>query len=118
MMNRKASVYVPSTVDGKTPNPVAYQNMLQHVLRAMAVMFGGATATTGQGAYMSEEPGIGLIVEPVSIVSSYCDDATMAKHRDEVVALAKHVCTVMRQECVSVVFGDTMEFVSLAKEAA
>ena len=118
MLNRQVKVYVPGTVDANTDAPERQQEWVRRSLEQLSRLFGGATAIPGQGAYISEEHG--LIVEPVVIVSAFCDEAGLEEHRDAVIDFARQLGLDMTQECVSVEFDGTMEFVDTkpAKSAA
>jgi hypothetical protein len=109
MLNRQVKVIVPGTVYGNQPALEQQANWVRRTLEHLSELFGGATAINGQGAYVSEH---GLIVEPVVIVYSYCDDAGLAKHHGAVIEHARQLGLDMTQECVSVEIDGTMEFVN------
>jgi hypothetical protein len=109
MLNRQVKVYVPGTVDANTLAPERQQEWVRQSLEQLSKLFGGATAINGQGAYVSEE--LGLIVEPVVIVTAFCDEAGLAQHREAVIDFARQLGLDMTQESVSVEFNGTMEFV-------
>ena len=109
MLNRQVKVYVPGTVDANEAAPERQADWVRRSLEQLAKLFGGATAINGQGAYVSEE--LGLIVEPVVIVSAFCDEAGLAEHREAVIDFARQLGLDMTQECVSIEIDGTMEFV-------
>lgn len=73
-LDKFVTFYVPSTHHVGKPLPVRERHALvTRVARELSNAFGGATATKGQGYYVSDTKG--LIVEPVTLVKSYheCD---------------------------------------------
>jgi len=115
MLNRQVKVIVPGTVQGNQRSRAGQAEWVRRTLEHLSKLFGGATAINGRGAYVSDE--YGLIVEPVVIVYSYCDEAGLTKHREAVIEHARQLGLDMTQECVSVEIEGTMEFVD-TKQAA
>lgn len=116
-MRRYYSLYVPGT-DGLTQTPDPSQQALEVkcALRAFATWFGGATAVNGQGSYMSKTGD--CVIEPVVIVTAYCDDVTSETHEDDVRLLAGDLCRRMNQECVALLRDGDMSLIEPAYQKA
>lgn len=101
MLNKKVSIYVPSTYrDAAAPeNIVNYY--VNDTLKKLSVMFGGATATRAVGSWYSDELNK-LITEDVTICYAYCEDY----NRDDLVSICENLKTVFMQESVSLEISD------------
>jgi len=111
MLNRRIAVYIPSTVKGNVPAPVALvEKWVKAAKVKLATLFGGFTATPGQGGWFSPEHG--LIEEAVTIVASFTDDDGIRKHSEAVREFALLVAVAMEQEAVSVQIDNGLEFIS------
>lgn len=111
MLNRRIAVYIPSTVKG---NILADQSKVDVWIKAakvkLAKLFGGFTATKGEGGWFS--PVHGLIEEPVTIVAAHTDDNGINAHAQDVREFALQVCLALEQEAVSVQIDNSLEFIS------
>lgn len=90
-------LYVPSTVN--TNQSVDNSAMVERVETALASWFGGATAFNAVGAWTS--PATGLVLENVTIVQAYCDEAGLQAHIADFIRLAQVVKHEMSQEAVA-----------------
>jgi len=72
MLNKVVRVYVPGTIDANKSAENIQAQWTQTTLERLAVLFGGATAIKAEGAWVSDTEG--LIVEPVVLISSFCDE--------------------------------------------
>jgi hypothetical protein len=97
MLEKKVAIYIPSTVDVDVK--VDNTEMVNKTLEFLSDLFGGATATKAQGAWVSDE--VGLVKEDVTIVYAYTSDFYTEKLM-QVRNYAEHVRDIMGQECVSV----------------
>jgi len=106
MLNKKVSIYVPSTYhDGPAPeNIVNYY--VNDTLKRLSVMFGGATAQVVRGTWYSKELDK-LISEDITICYSYCDSYDV----NDVRAICENLKTVFNQESVSLEINNSLEFV-------
>jgi hypothetical protein len=110
MLNKKVAIYIPSTVNGAEPAPVeliAKWTKASKVL--LAKLFGGFTASIGQGGWYSDVHG--LIEENVTIVTAFTDENGLVKV-PELRELAEQIAADMRQEAVSVEVDGVLEFIS------
>jgi hypothetical protein len=107
-LSSNVKIYVPSTVevDQSADNGA----MVEHVERQLSGLFGGATAYNALGAWVSQGNNE-LILEKVVIVQSYCSEAQLNDHIEEVIRLALHVKTEMSQEAVSLEVNNKLYFV-------
>lgn len=94
----RVAVYVPSTQDVNHAADNAEQ--VQRVARELSEMFGGATATTARGFWVSDSAG--LVAESVTIVYASCTDKQYHEQVPEVLRIAQRIKAEMQQEAVSV----------------
>jgi len=106
MLNKKVSIYVPSTYhDGPAPeNIVNYY--VNDTLKRLSVMFGGATAQVVNGAWYSVELDK-VIQEKITICYSYCE----SYNREDLVAICENLKKVFNQESISLEINNSLEFV-------
>ena len=106
MLNKKISIYVPSTLHDK-PAP---QNIINYyvndTLKKLSVMFGGATATTARGSWFSTELNK-LIVEDITICYAFCDNYDLSK----LIFICENLKTVFEQESISLETENGLMFV-------
>jgi hypothetical protein len=112
MLNHKITLYVPGTVQGNVPSPHMQAIWTDKVLRGFAEVFGGATLTHATGAWVS--PTLGLVKEPVNLVSSFTDLDGVRAHIGDVKRWAAAIAEEMGQEAVALEVSGEMEFVSAA----
>ena len=106
MLNKKVSIYVPSTMHD-TPAPENVINYyVNDTLKKLSIMFGGATMTAGRGSWFSEQLDQ-LITEPVYICYSYCENYDLEK----LVAICENLKTVFMQEAISLETENGLMFV-------
>lgn len=96
-LEHRVSIYVPGTVD--TDKAADNRQQVERVAAEFSRMFGGATATTATGYWMSDTAG--LVAESTTIVYAACTAEQLEKHLAEVVELARQIKREMRQEAVS-----------------
>lgn len=82
---------------------------VKKIAKALAAMFGGATATRAEGYYISETKG--LIKEKQMIVFAYCDDAELIQYKEQVKQLAEELRTEMKQEAITITMNGEMSFI-------
>jgi len=106
MLQHSVTVYVPSRQrDG---SPVSDRDvLLQDTITALLGLCGGATVTDGVGYWQGDE---GLAVEPVSLVTSYCE--SLEDIAGEVIALCEYLASRANQEAVSLALDNSLQFVS------
>ena len=92
------ALYVPGTQGTATATDNAAQ--VERVAAEFSRMFGGATATTATGYWMSESAG--LVEERTTIVYAACTEEQFGEHLAEVVELAQQIKREMRQEAVTI----------------
>jgi hypothetical protein len=109
MLNRKVSITVPGTNHGQL-SPISQDSAVEDALASFSRFFGGATAVNGRGAWVNAAGE--LVVEPVVVVYSYCDDESLAKHRAGIYTLAEQMASDLGQECVALELPEGMDFVS------
>ena len=99
-LKRLFKIIIPGTTAVNVPAAEMQADMVDLALINMSRLFGGATATTGTGAWMSDDKG--LVRESIVIVSSHTDDDGMEKNREKALRLALLVGRRMKQESVAV----------------
>ena len=99
------TVYIPS--QQRNGAPIANrQSLLDDTIAQMVLLAGGATVTEGKGYWQGED---GLAIEPVTLVSSYCQDLDSIS--DQVMALCQQLATRANQEAVSLAMDTALYFV-------
>ena len=110
MLTHKVAVYVPSTVQGNIPAPVAtVERWVKESKTRLSRLFGGFTSYRAQGGWVSETQG--LVEEDVTIVQAFTDESGLS-HVPAVKALAQEIARDMSQEAVSVEVDGTLYFVN------
>jgi len=115
MLNKKITIYVPSTF-GEQPRPDLLKVWKRMCIVSFSEMFGGATALVGEGGYIADDKK--LVVENVVLIYAFTDAEGLAKNLGAVKALALRMAKAMDQECVAVECDGVMEFVEPVAEAA
>lgn len=95
---QRVALYVPGTQGTATATDNAAQ--VERVAAEFSRMFGGATAATATGYWMSESAG--LVEERTTIVYAACTEEQFGEHLAEVVELAQQIKREMRQEAVTI----------------
>lgn len=106
MLNKKISIYVPSTMHDKPAPENVINYYVNDTLKKLSVMFGGATATNAIGSYYSNELNK-LIQEKITICYAYCENY----NRDDLVSICENLKTVFQQESISLETPAGLEFV-------
>lgn len=106
-LNCKFAVYVPSTrnVNETCDN----SKILAETLKTLSALFGGATATPAQGAWIAENGE--TIIEKIDIVYSFCTSEQAAEHFPAVLALCEKIKREMNQEAISLEYNGQLKFV-------
>ena len=108
-LKNKVEIYVPSTYDGNKPARIMQAFKVKKIAKALAAMFGGATATRAEGYYISETKG--LIKEKQMIVFACCDDAGLIQYKEQVKQLAENLRDEMKQEAITITINGEMSFI-------
>ena len=108
-LKNKVEIYVPSTYNGNKPARIMQAFKVKKIAKALAAMFGGATATRAEGYYISEKKG--LIKERQMIVFACCDDAGLIQYKEQVKDLAKGLRDEMKQEAITITINGEMSFI-------
>jgi hypothetical protein len=117
MLKHRVAVIIPSTVKGNEPAPAdLVAKWVKAAKIKLGTLFGGFTATKGEGGWVS--PVHGLIEEPVTVVAAHCDEEAFNRHAQDVREFALTVAVALEQEAVSVQFDNTLEFVSVPPAVA
>lgn len=108
-LKNKVEIYVPSTYNGNKPARIMQAIKVKKIAKALAAMFGGATATRAEGYYISDTKG--LIKEKQMIVFACCDDAGLIQYKEQVKDLAKGLRDEMKQEAITITINGEMSFI-------
>lgn len=107
-LRSKVEVYVPGTIGIDTvTNTSEYADQ---TAKYLCEWFGGATRTVVEGYYITENGN--SVVEPITIVWSYCETEQLTRYAVRVVNWASTMCRELKQESVAVVFNGQMLFVT------
>lgn len=108
-LSHKVSVYVPSTQNVNLKLAAdAHKNILDSTLRFMSQLYGGATAVEARGAWVSDD-GL-LVIETVTVITSYTDKPDVAKQR-RVRMWCEQIKHTLGQEAIAVEVDGEMFFV-------
>lgn len=102
----KVSIYVPSTnnVNEQTDNT----EQVKQVIRELAVMFGGATASEAVGGWVCANGE--TVLEKVTIVYSFCASAQLHEHFGDIYAICERIKRDMSQEAVTLEVNGQVKF--------
>ena len=108
-LKNKVEIYVPSTYNGNKPARIMQAFKVRKIAKALAAMFGGATATKAEGYYISDTKG--LIKERQMIVFECCDDEGLIQYSEQVKNLAASLRDEMKQESITITIHGEMSFI-------
>lgn len=108
-LKNKVEIYVPSTYNGNKPARILQAIKVKKIAKALAAMFGGATATKAEGYYISDTKG--LIKERQMIVFACCDDEGLIQYTEQVKNLAAGLRDEMKQESIAITINGAMSFI-------
>ena len=106
MLNKKISIYVPSTMHDKPAPENVINYYVNDTLKKLSVLFGGATATRAVGSWYSTELNK-LITENVTICYAFCESYKM----EDLTAICENLKNVFQQEAISLETPAGLEFV-------
>jgi len=100
-------IYVPSTTDtDRAADTSAY---VESAARLLSSLFGGCTATTGRGCWVSESGA--LVQEDVTIVYAFGTRRAVRKARRACVNFCETMRDELRQEAVSLEINGRLRFI-------
>ena len=108
-LKNKVEIYVPSTYNGNRPARILQALKVKKIAKALASMFGGATATKAEGYYISDTKG--LIKERQMIVFACCDDEGLIQYKEQVKHIASELRDEMKQESIAITINGEMAFI-------
>lgn len=109
MLNKKVSLYVPSTQNKGQPLPEGkHEKLVSQVAEQFSELFGGATCTPAEGYYKADNGD--LIRERITIVTSYHDKETYTALA-LVIPIAQVIKTRYGQEAISIETEQGIEFI-------
>ena len=103
----RIAIYIPSTYD--VDKPINNSYIVERTAKLFSMLYGGCTAQESCGYYVANNND--LIQEKVTIVFSYTDNDTFAKHEEKVLQYAKTVKKEMKQESVSIELNNSLYFI-------
>lgn len=108
MLNHRVEIFVPGTkgLNGALDN-AEHESYVKQTLATLAKLFGGATAETCQGAYVSDSGE--LVIEPITRVWAMAENIT-----PETKLLILQYCATVKQdlaqESVAYMLDGSMDF--------
>ena len=94
------AITVPSTNDVDEQISVLHHDAeVMEIIGQLSRLFGGATATPGEGGWIS--PSAGLVTEKVTIVESSCTEEDFQASLSKAVKVAEALKARMRQDAVA-----------------
>ena len=106
MLNKKISIYVPSTMHDKPAPENVVNYYVNDTLKKLSVLFGGATATRAVGSWYSTELDK-LITENVTICYAFCESYNM----EDLTAICENLKNVSQQEAISLETENGLYFI-------
>jgi CRP-like cAMP-binding protein len=97
-LNHAVALFVPSTMD--VDQQVDNSGQVRATLSFLGNLFGGATSSSAEGAWRSEESG--LVTEQVTIVRTFVSKKALDTHLDDVIHFATDMKRDMKQEAVAI----------------
>lgn len=110
MLTQFYTLYIPSTVD--TDRKIDNTAIVEKYAAKLSSLFGGATITQGSGCWVRQDNG-SLVIEPVSLVKSFCTSSDFEKFGAEVRTLALQLKIELTQEAVSLETPQGLDFIGL-----
>lgn len=105
-----AAIYIPTTQDVDTPaSQSAVDNAISEAATLMSLMYGGATVTTGDGAWYSDARQ-DIVKERVYIVKAAAMQIT-DEQIDKLVDFAEEIRERFNQEAVTLEINGDMHFI-------
>lgn len=104
-LSNEVAVYIPSTRGESSADPALISRIVDQALVELSLVNGGATATAGTGAWLSNDGK--LVKESVTIVSSNCETITLQTLRT-LARLRKVIREEMAQEAVTARINNTL----------
>ena len=101
MLNKKVSIYVPSTMHDKPAPENIVNYYVNDTLEKLSKLYGGATATRAVGSWYSTKLNK-LITEEITICYAYCE----SYNRNDLVSICENLKTVFQQEAISLELSD------------
>lgn len=108
-LENRVAIIVPGTIGDAPAGAEQIKEQINKALRDLSAVNGGATATPGQGAWVSDSGE--LVVEPVTVIESFTPTVSL-KVLKTLVRLARSIQQAMEQEAVSVRVNDTLYIIS------
>ena len=104
-------ITVPSASARAAILPETRAEVLEYVAQGLSALFGGATMTDGQGAWLDGQGA--LVREPVTVVSSYAEEAVARAKQSDILGIAQYVQRVLVQDSVLLAFvpGADVQFI-------
>ncbi|MDY7043655.1 hypothetical protein RVS70_05490 [Virgibacillus sp. M23] len=107
MLKKKVIVYVPSTMEVDKEADVS--DILQHTVRELASIAGGATVEEVKGYWVAEDGS--LVEEKIYQVHVFYEDEKENKVITKAKDVARYIKEKLQQEAVSVEINGTLNFI-------
>lgn len=108
------ALYVPSTFDvNQFADSSLIQSLVNYVTYSMSSLFGGTSEYLAIGSYVANNGE--LVRESVRVIKSFCsEDDFTSENLNQVLAMARLLCFVLKQECIAVEIDSTLNLVDLS----
>lgn len=106
-LDSKFSIYVPSTTD--VNKKIENSEYVKKVLTELSELFGGATASRAEGAWICADGS--TVLESVTICYAFCTTEQAVQNIEKVLSICKWIKTEMKQEAVSLEYNGQLAFV-------
>ncbi|MGL5690326.1 MAG: hypothetical protein ACRDD8_05825 [Bacteroidales bacterium] len=110
-LTNEVTITVPSTVDlDKKISDQTYNEIVDNVSMQMSKVFGGCTASSGKGCWVTND-GV-AICESVTLCTSSASGVNFKENVAKATIIAKQVCAILNQDCVAMKVNGKMYFVT------
>ena len=106
-LSSRLTIYIPSTVN--IDKPIDSKKHVDEAAALLSGFFGGATSTEASGYWLS--PSAGLVRERSTMVFTYCHEADLEAHIDEVIDYCEALKRTLTQDAIALEINGKMYFI-------
>ena len=106
-LSSRLTIYIPSTVN--VDEPIDNKKHVDEAAALLSGFFGGATSTEASGYWLS--PSAGLVRERSTMVFTYCHEADLEAHIDEVIDYCEALKQTLTQDAIALEINGKMYFI-------
>ena len=103
----KVCIYVPATIN--VNEQIDNSEYVERVIKQLATMFGGATASQAVGGWVCESGEV--VLENTTIVYSFCTEKDLQERISDVLSICNELKLELSQEAISLEINGQLAFV-------